>query len=62
MTKKLSDIELSDKMVETLDKLERIELDFEIDEPQASAKKITGRFVGYLRDRGEKEHWAFHVA
>lgn len=54
MTKKLSDIEVSDAMIKALNDLERIEFDFEIDEPQASAKKVTGKFVGILRDRNEK--------
>lgn len=48
--------QFSEAMIKALDDLERIEFDFSIDEPEARAKKIEGRFVGYLRDRGETEN------
>ena len=47
-----SDIsQFSDAMASALHDLERIEFEFSIEEPRA--KKIEGRFVGFLRDRGE---------
>ncbi|MEM6413301.1 MAG: hypothetical protein AAF720_01420 [Pseudomonadota bacterium] len=53
MTKKLSDIEISETMIRALNDLERIEFEFSINEP--SAKKIEGRLVAFMREKGDTE-------
>ena len=48
-----SDIsQFSEAMASALTDLERIEFEFSIEEPQA--KRIEGRFIGFLKDRGEQ--------
>ena len=49
------DIDVSVIMEKALSDLERVELEFSIEKPQAeaSAEKIEGRFLLYLREKGD---------
>ena len=54
MTADKPGISISDTMATALEGLERIGLDFTIEEPEAKAKKIEGGLVAFMREKGDK--------
>ncbi|MEM6898675.1 MAG: hypothetical protein AAF583_02730 [Pseudomonadota bacterium] len=52
----MTELKISETMAAALEDLERIELEFTIEEPEAKAKKIEGRLVAFMREKGDKPH------